>query len=91
VFKTYLRRNRSKHVVLYNKRNLVVFGRILTYFCYKQHNGMTSLKKYSKFKIELKVPVRPALRAAQKAKLYFIASPTTCLVELGDLLAVKST
>ena len=33
--------NKSKHLVLYNKRNLVVFW---LDFYYKQHNGMTSFK-----------------------------------------------
>jgi hypothetical protein len=36
--------NRSKHVVLYNKLKLGVFGRIRLDFCYKQHNEMTSFK-----------------------------------------------
>jgi hypothetical protein len=34
--------NRSKHVFLCNKWNVVVFGQILFDFYYKQHNEMTA-------------------------------------------------
>jgi hypothetical protein len=35
----------SKHVVLCNKRNIIVFIQILSWFVFQQHNGVTSFKR----------------------------------------------
>jgi hypothetical protein len=47
------------------------------------HRKFTAWIKYIKFKIELEVPSSPLFPAAQKAKMYFIAFPTSYLVEFG--------
>jgi hypothetical protein len=58
------------------------------------HRNFTAWVKYLKFKIETKFPFSPASFAAQKAKLYFIAFPTSYLVVSGFrwvTFAVKRT
>ena len=44
------------------------------------HRNFAARIKYFKFKIESKVSFSSASFAAQKAKLYFISFPTSCLV-----------